>query len=138
MQATVIAGQHPSVASDAQSVNLGDFDGFFTQLDLAVQQQLTKCRRYYLRLVETSILEKEKTGVGYINYTRITELVRDFTYTVKRAKPDAIVFVDDPAVPGGMEIRRRMLPIMRAEGINVPVYRLQIQGQSVLARINDK
>lgn len=130
VQATVIAGQHQSVASDAQSVNLGDFDGFFTQLDLAVQQQLTKRRRDHLRLVETSILEKEKTGVGYINYTRITELVRDFTYTVKRAKPDAIVFVDDPAAPGGMEIRRRMLPIMRAEGINVPVYRLQIQGQS--------
>lgn len=128
--ATVIEGAHRSIASDGETVNLGDFDTFFIQLNIAVQQELTKSRREHLREVEHSILEKERTGVGYINYARITDLIRGFAYTVKRTSPDAIIFIDDPAAPGGMEIRRHMLPIMREIGMNLPVYSIRIQGQS--------
>lgn len=128
--AQIVQGTQLSVVANGISVNIGDFDGFFTQLNLAVQQKMTEHRRPHLRVAEQSILNKEKVGIGYINYTRITELVRSFSYQVKKVEPDIILFVEDPSAPGGTELQRRMAPIMRQERIIAKVARIKIEGQS--------
>lgn len=129
-QAQVIQGERESVLAEDVRVNIGDFDAFFTQLDIAVQLELTGGRRAHLRKAENSILDKERTGVGYINYARITDMVQQFTLEVKRANPDLILFINDPSAPGGMELRRRMIPIMDHEQMKIPYETIEIRGQS--------
>jgi mannose-6-phosphate isomerase-like protein (cupin superfamily) len=130
--AHVIHGPQPAVLAEGSTANVGEFDDFFVQLDLAVQQKLAResARVEQLRVAERSILDKERTGVGYINYSRITELVRHFTLEVSRLHPDLIVFIDDPSAPGGMELRRRMLPALKAEAHSIRTERLRIEGKS--------
>jgi len=126
--AQAIHGSQPSILADGTQVNIGDFDVFFSQLDLAVQQELTKKRRIQLRKAESSILNKEKTGVGYINYSRITDLVQHFTLEVRRVEPDLILFIDDPSAPGGMELKRRMMPILRRDDVTIPTASIRVEG----------
>ncbi len=128
-QAKIVTGTQKGVIADGEDVKVGSFDTFFTQLDLAVQVQLTTDRRSQLRIAENSIIQKEATGIGYINYTRITELVRLFTLKVKKLKPQIVLFIDDPSAPGGVELRRRMLSVMRDEQMDIPTATILIQGK---------
>ncbi len=112
--ANVVHGEQASILADGHTVNVGDFDSFFTQLNLAVQRELIEEKRSLLRQAESSILNKEKTGVGYINYTRISDLVDHFALQVQEADPDLILYIDDPSAPGGMELRRRLLPLLKS------------------------
>ncbi|HYC59897.1 MAG TPA: SIR2 family protein [Thermoanaerobaculia bacterium] len=128
-QAKIVTGTQKGVIADGEDVKIGSFDNFFTQLDLAVQVLLVTERREQLQLAESSIIEKEATGIGYINYTRITELVRLFTLQVKKLKPQIVLFIEDPSAPGGVELQRRMLPIMRDEKMEMPTATIRIQGK---------
>jgi len=128
--AQIVTGLDYSVVAPDVKVNLGDFDAFFSQLDLAVQQTLTEKRRDHLRKTERSIIDKEKLGAGYINYARITELMHLFTLEVKKMNPDLILFLDDPDAPGGTELERRMVPLMRTQGMTMRTARLRVQGES--------
>jgi len=128
-EAQIVTGKTRSVMADDVVVDIGDFDAFFVQLDLAVQQRLTESRRGHLRKTEMSIIDKEKLGAGYINYARITELMQRFTLEVKTLNPDLILFLDDPDAPGGTELERRMAPLMRSEKMNIPTARLTVRGQ---------
>jgi len=128
--AKTIQGPRASVLSDGTTIDaIGDFDSFFTQLNLAVQHAQTELRRTQLRKAELSILNKEKTGVGYINYTRITSLVDSFVLQVAASEPDLILFIDDPSAAGGMELKRRMTPVMRDKKLNIPVGTIRIEGK---------
>jgi mannose-6-phosphate isomerase-like protein (cupin superfamily)/NAD-dependent SIR2 family protein deacetylase len=126
--AQVVTGKAPSVVAEDVMVNIGDFDAFFSQLNLAVQQKVIESRREHLRKAEQSIIDKEKLGVGYINYARITELIHLFTLEIKKLNPDLILFLDDPDAPGGTELERRMGPIMRKNNMKPRTGTLRVQG----------
>jgi mannose-6-phosphate isomerase-like protein (cupin superfamily)/NAD-dependent SIR2 family protein deacetylase len=128
-QAQVVQGERQSVLADDVLLNIGDFDAFFTQLDLAVQQQLTSNRRDQLRKAEQSILDKERIGVGYINHARISTMVEEFSFEIRKCAPDLIVFINDPSAPGGMELQRRMVPVLKKQKLHIPTATLRIQGQ---------
>jgi len=128
--AQLVHGKQPGVLADAVQANIGDFDTFFTQLHLAVQQRLVADRREHLRHAEQSILDKEKTGIGYINYTRITELVDKFMHQVLRADPDVLLFVEDRTAPGGMELKRRLLPALARRNKHFKTATIRIEGKS--------
>ena len=104
----IISGIRPSIVAAKQSVDTGDFDDFFTQLHLAVQLRVAKQERNRLFGVEKAILEKERRGSGYITNARITELIDGFSRQVFHWRPDLILFMNDPAAPGGLELLRRM------------------------------
>lgn len=127
-QAQVISGMHRSVVANEVSLNIGDFDGFFVQLDLSVQKALSDQRRQQLRKAERSILDKERIGVGYINNARITDMIERFVLLVKEASPDLVLFINDPSAPGGMELKRRMLPLMAEKLMNVKTSEIIIEG----------
>lgn len=91
--------------------------------------QLAESRRPQLRRAEESILAKEKIGVGYINYAGITDLVDHFSLKVRQLAPQLILFIDDPTAPGGMELKRRMVPILGQRGMNVPVRSIEVKGK---------
>jgi len=87
-------------------------------------------RRSYLRGMEENILDKQLTGKKYIDDSRVTELVEAFSLQVRNSNPDVILFINDPGAPGGMELRRRMAPIMKARGMAIRAETLRVEGQS--------
>lgn len=122
--AQFVEGMRPSLLAPKQKVNLGSFDDFFTQVNLAVQRRAAGERQTSLVQAERSILDKEKSGLGYINYSAMSDLVESFAGKVRRESPEAVFFVNDPTAPGGMELRRRM------EGIlTVPVFEIRVEGR---------
>jgi mannose-6-phosphate isomerase-like protein (cupin superfamily) len=122
-----IAGTVTSVLAPKQVVNIGEFDHFFTQLNLMLQQRAISESLPVLAQVERAILDKERSGLGYINYTAITEQVERFTTKVLRTEPDLIFFINDPDAPGGLELRRRMIDSL--ERVGSPIYDMEIKGE---------
>ncbi|GAB2829262.1 hypothetical protein GCM10027176_36860 [Actinoallomurus bryophytorum] len=106
----VVEGERAHVLNPGVTVNIGDFDGFFTQLSLAVQlKELNDPAAQKQRAkVQQAILDKERKGLGYINYTTITRLVQNFTHKVLEFEPDLVFFINDPSAPGGPELKRHM------------------------------
>lgn len=113
----IVTGSAASVVDADETVDLGDFDDFFTQLNLAVHLRLTNEGADALRSVERAILDKERSGLGYINYTKITEMIQRFTLRVVGLEPDLVLFVRDPSAMGGTELRRRMTSALVQQGI---------------------
>lgn len=132
--ATIITGEHAGIltydAPKSKQVNIGEFDTFFTQLHLAVQREKVPTRRQLLEKAEESILSKERTGIGYINYSSIVELVDSFVLKVRSTNPDTILFIDDPKAPGGRELQRHMTSKLANVMPTVKIGTLVIQGDN--------
>jgi mannose-6-phosphate isomerase-like protein (cupin superfamily)/hypoxanthine phosphoribosyltransferase len=126
--ARVIEGTRQHVLGPAAEVHIGDFDHFFTQVNLAVQLRQSTGQIRQRERVQTAILDKEKRGLGYINYTTITSLVAAFINQVKNYNPNLIFFINDPSAPGGPEIKRRMVASL--EGREVGEILIQGEGSS--------
>lgn len=107
--ALFISGSEPAVLNSELSVDVGDFDGFCTQLNLAVQLEALDRRRSLLKRAQESILTKEKRGLGYMNQTKVQEHIGGFVNQVKSREPSVVFFIHDPDNPGGMELKRRMV-----------------------------
>jgi mannose-6-phosphate isomerase-like protein (cupin superfamily) len=103
----------------------GDFDRFLATLNLEIQRLAAPANLDTRLRVEDSILAKEERGRGYINYTTISELVELFSHKVLAHKPDLLMFVNDPAAPGGMELKKRMLGHVKG----VPIDEMIIKGR---------
>ena len=90
---------------------MGDFDKFFTELDIEIQKNYvssdTKIKER--KKIETDIIKKQEKGTGYINYSSLTELVGGYIHKINRFAPDCLLFINDPSAPGGMELKRRLM-----------------------------
>ncbi len=89
----------------------GIFDTFFADLDMEIQMCRIEstCVKNKLKRIEQNIIEKQEKGSGYINYSIVTELVVAYVNKIKRHfNPDCLIFINDPAAAGGMELKRRL------------------------------
>lgn len=90
---------------------MGDFDRFFTELDIEIQKNYvssdTKIKER--KKIETDIIKKQEKGTGYINYSSLTELVSGYVHKISKFDPDCLLFINDPSAPGGMELKRRLM-----------------------------
>jgi mannose-6-phosphate isomerase-like protein (cupin superfamily) len=125
-----LGGTAPSVTAPDVLASLGDFDDLFTQLNLAVQLKRIDSDPKSLKNAERSILTKEEVGLGYINGTRVKDLISGMLSKVKKQTPDAVLFIDDPSAPGGMELKRRMGAALETEGIATGSIRVEGTGAS--------
>ena len=91
--------------------DMGDFDTFFTKLDIEIQKNnvSSETKKKERKRIETDIINKQEKGTGYINYSSLTELVHGYVYKINRFNPDCLVFINDPSAPGGMELKRRLM-----------------------------
>lgn len=108
------SGERDVVTLNHDKVTIGNFSEFFSQLNIAVQQQELLDRHDDLEEIKKEILSKEEVGLRYINTKQIEEQIEHFGYSVKSQRPDLVVFINDPKAPGGMEIKRRLKPILEA------------------------
>ena len=127
-----ISGHERAVQISGVEVEVGDFDVFFSQLDLAVRQRLLNEPAAVTRLqnVEQAILTKERRGSGYINYARSSDMLTRFWSKVRARRPDVLLFVYDPEAPGGVELQRR-LP---ASEVPCPAYVVPIRERTASRR----
>lgn len=110
----------------------GEFDTFFTELNLEFQRQLIRQKEQERKNVEKTILDKQEKGTGYINYSRLGNMVTAFWHEIKDKYddgfPDAIVFINDPTAPGGMELKRRMVDMIKNDDKNIVIETVKIEG----------
>jgi mannose-6-phosphate isomerase-like protein (cupin superfamily)/hypoxanthine phosphoribosyltransferase len=89
----------------------GNFDRFFTDLDIEVQNchrvKLPKTQEK-LDEIEGIIIKKEQTVSGHIKPYEWTKAVTDFIDKIHGIKPDCLVFIDDPCAPGGMMLKQKL------------------------------
>lgn len=132
--ARALEGSAPSVTARDVKVDLGTFDEFATQLNLAVQLRRVEEDKKSLQRAGESILAKEVAGLGYISGARVKELISAFTARIRKQKPGAVLFIDDPSAPGGMELKRRMGARLEKDGITVASIEIQGEGRSRVHR----
>lgn len=112
--------------------NWGNFDTFFTALNLEYQRQFIRIKEKERKSIETTILDKQEKGMGYINYSRLGDMIGAFWKNIKikyrPVLPDAIVFINDPSAPGGMELKRRMTDLIKEDNVNTIIDTVKIEG----------
>ena len=88
----------------------GDFDRFFTDLDIEVQNHYvtSDAIKSKLEKIERNIIEEQEKGSGYINYGNLSDLLDNYVTKINKFKPDCLIFINDPEAPGGMELKRRL------------------------------
>jgi hypoxanthine phosphoribosyltransferase len=110
----------------------GEFDTFFTELNLEFQRHFIRQKENERKSVEKSILDKQEKGTGYINYSRLGNMVVSFWNEIKDkyddSYPDAIVFINDPTAPGGMELKRRMFDLIKNDNSSIAIETVKIEG----------
>ncbi len=110
----------------------GEFDTFFTKLNLEFQRHFIRQKEDERKSVEKSILDKQEKGTGYINYSRLGNMVGSFWNEIKDryddSYPDAIVFINDPTAPGGMELKRRMVDLIQEDNSSIAIETVKIEG----------
>lgn len=110
----------------------GQFDTFFTELNLEFQRHLVRLREKERKNVEQTILDKQEKGTSYINYSRLGNWVESFWTVIKEkypdGYPDALIFINDPTAPGGMEIKRRMSDLVKRDAPNILIDTVKIEG----------
>jgi len=110
----------------------GDFDLFFTELDLAVQGMLIQQKEKKLIDIKKDIITKEGRGVGYINDDRleiaIGNLYRRIEDEYVMSFPDVIFFINDPQAPGGIDIMKRMKNKIQINYPNTSIHVINIEG----------
>jgi hypoxanthine phosphoribosyltransferase len=110
----------------------GEFDTFFTELNLEFQRHFIRQKEQERKAVEKTILDKQEKGTGYINYSRLGNMVTSFWNEIKDryddSYPDAIVFINDPTAPGGMELKRRMVDMIKNDYNNIVIETVKIEG----------
>ena len=118
----------------------GKFDEFFSDLDIEVQRKyvflddVLKKQKH----IEETILQKQEKGSGYINYSTLTNLVDNYVLKIKSEyDPDCLIFINDPSAPGGMELRRRLLPLFPNLIIGEDIFTILIEGSNG-ARAHDR
>lgn len=131
-----INGQHKVVTKNDTTVNIGDFDNFFSQLNLQVQLKINADSKDSLLASEKAILSKEEVGLRYINNTQINRLIEDFWLKISRENPQHIVFINDPQAPGGQELKRRLSPILIKN--NISFEDIVIKGETKARSFNRK
>lgn len=107
-----VHGERDVVTLNADQVNVGSFSSFFSQLNISVQKQILLDSHSELEDVKKEILSKEEVGLRYINTKQIEEQIEHFGYSVRNERPDLVVFINDPRAPGGLEIKRRLRPVL--------------------------
>lgn len=111
----------------------GKFDVFFSDLDIEVQRNyvFSDCILTKQEEIEKTILQKQEKGSGYINYSTLTNLVDDYVNKIKNEyDPDCLIFINDPSAPGGMELRRRLLPFFDKLIIGEDIFTILIEGSN--------
>ena len=106
----------------------GNHDNFFAQLNFAVQQKMSATNVETKREIEKSILERQERGRGYLNYKTYIDLIEQFSKKILSYSPDLIFFVydNDPAAPGGMELKKEMTRYLK--GIEIET--VEVSGES--------
>ena len=112
------SGQRDVVTLNHDKVDVGNFSHFFSQLNISLQKQILFDSYAELEEIKKEILSKEEVGLRYINTKQIEEQIEHFGFSVKSQRPDLVVFINDPKAPGGMEIKRRLKPILEQNKIN--------------------
>lgn len=114
--------------------DMGDFDTFFTKLDIEIQKNnvSSETKKKERKRIETDIINKQEKGTGYINYSSLTELVHGYVYKINRFNPDCLVFINDPSAPGGMELKRRLMEHFK----NKPISTILIEGDFNTRNLN--
>lgn len=105
-------GKKDVVTLNYDRVDVGNFSHFFSQLNISVQKQILLDSYDELEEIKKEILSKEEVGLRYINTKQIEDQIEHFGFSVKSQRPDLVVFINDPKAPGGMEIKRRLKPIL--------------------------
>jgi len=99
-----------SKEADLRAVNIGEFDHFFCQLSLAIEKHLIatdKTRKQRLATVEQDILRKEDFGISHISASHLGRLARSLMSRMAiDGSPNIVFFINDPAAPGGMELKK--------------------------------
>lgn len=111
----------------------GKFDVFFSDLDIEVQRNYVFSDNILKKQksIEDSIIKTQEKGTGYINYSTLTSLVEDYVRNIKGSyNPDCLIFINDPSAPGGMELRRRLLPLFKDLIIGEDIFTILIEGQN--------
>lgn len=111
----------------------GKFDVFFSDLDIEVQRNYVFSDDILKKQksIENSIIKTQEKGTGYINYSTLTNLVEDYVRKIKSSyDPDCLIFINDPSAPGGMELRRRLLPLFKKLIIGEDIFTILIEGQN--------
>lgn len=118
----------------------GCFDKFFTELNLEYQRHVIKKKKVQREKIEKNIMAKQEKGAGYINYSRLGGMIVDFWNKIKSnysdGLPDIIVFINDPSAPGGMEMKRRMIDLIREDKRDTIIETVKIEG--VNTRSNER
>lgn len=115
------------------TVCFGEFDTFFTELNLEFQRNVIKQKEQERKDIEKTILDKQEKGAGYINYSRLGNMVEGFWNTIKdeygEKLPDVMVFINDPSAPGGMELKRRMIDLIHKDHKSIQIATVKIEGK---------
>lgn len=112
-----ISGEKDVITLNHNKVRVGSFSHFFSQLNISVQKQILQDSESEMEGIKKEILSKEEVGLRYINTAQIEQQIEHFGILVKSQRPNLIVFINDPKAPGGMEIKRRLLPLLKDHGI---------------------
>jgi len=115
-----------------QEISIGEFDSFFTELNLEFQRHFVGMKEIERKNVEQRIIDKQEKGTGYINYSRLGKMVNAFWNTIKLqfedGYPDSIIFINDPTAPGGMELKRRMIDLILGDSPTIIIDTVKIEG----------
>lgn len=110
----------------------GKFDVFFTELNLEYQRLVIENKEVERKSIEKHILDKQEKGASYINYSRLGTMVSGFWGEIKEKYggnyPNVIVFINDPSAPGGMELKRRMMDIIKKDSPGTVIETVKIEG----------
>ena len=112
---------------------IGEFDTFFTELNLEYQRNVIKQKASERKDIEKTILDRQEKDAGYINYSRLGTMIEGFWNNVKEEYseklPDVIVFTHDPTAPGGMDLKRRMTDMIYESDKNILIETIKIEGE---------
>jgi mannose-1-phosphate guanylyltransferase/mannose-6-phosphate isomerase len=89
----------------------GDFDNFFTKLNLSIKKRLTQEeeKQEKKKDFEKKLIEKREKGTSYINSSNIEFKIESFCNEIKRCFiPDEVFFITDKNNLVWREFRRRM------------------------------
>lgn len=106
----------------------GKFDVFFRDLNLSVQRKFVASKQGEKERIESQILEKQEKGACYINYSNLNHMVEGYAAKIRSFRPDLLLFINDPSAPGGMELRRRLLHVLK--DIHIATIRIEGEGDT--------
>ena len=134
--------EHITNENDVEIIETdGEFDTFFTKLNLEFQKNVINEKINERKEIEKIILADLKNN---IEPDQLERMVKNFwhnikeTYDEEEESLDMVVFIDDPSVSGGMELKKLMTGHIKNDYENITIETVKIEGEQPVRSYNRK